>query len=85
MIILTEGKTPSDIATRANLDAWIAKVPQPFTATLDSVDPQAGMESYFSVPRDQFLLIDLKTMKLIEIVAANPQRVVDDVQALLAM
>ena len=83
MDIIVEGKTPNDIATRSNLDAWVARVPLPFTATLDSVDPQPTMETFFGTPRDQFILIDLKTMTFIDIFAADPRGAIKAVEALL--
>src|SRR5436305_1092514 len=77
------GAGDSDVATKTNLDLWIGRVPQPFTATLDSVDPQPGMESFFNVPRDQFLVVDLKTMQLIDLLDSDPQAAVDEVEGLL--
>ena len=81
--ILVEGKTPQDVATRANLNTWIAKVPLPFSAALDSVDPQPTMETFFGVPRDQFIIIDLKTMKFVDILDADPRGAIAEVEALL--
>lgn len=83
MVILVEGKTPNDQATRGDLDTWIRAGKIPFTATLDSVDPQPAMETYFNVPRDQSLVIDLASMTLIEVVDANAQQAISDVEAML--
>ena len=68
MGVLTEGVTPSDVATTANLDAFVSKAGAPFTYTLDSVSPQTDLESYFSNARDTFIIIDLETMKIEQII-----------------
>ena len=81
--ILVEGKTPTDTATKDQLDAWIAKVPLPFSGALDSVDPQPSLETFFNVPRDQFIIIDLKTMKFIDVLDADPKGAIAEVEALL--
>ena len=81
--VLVEGKTPNDAATKANLDSWIGRVPLPYTAILDSVDPQPSLESFFGVPRDQFVIVDLKTMKLVDILGADPNGAIAAVEALL--
>ncbi len=83
MVILVEGSSPGSSATKSQLNNWISKVPQPFTGTLDSVDPQPLMEDYFGVPRDQFIVVDLKTMKMVEVVQANPKQAIADVEAML--
>jgi hypothetical protein len=83
MNILVEGKTPSDIATEANLGTWITRVPIPYTGTLDSVDPQPTMETFFGVPRDQFILVDLKTMQFLDIFDADPNGAIQEVESLL--
>jgi hypothetical protein len=83
MQILVEGKTPQDVATKDNLDAWIAKVPLPYTTALDSVDPQDPMETFFVVPRDQFILVDLKTMKFLDILDADPNSAIAEIEGML--
>ena len=81
--VLVEGKTPSDAAARGNLDLWIPRLPEPYTGTLDSVDPQPTLENFFNVPRDQFVLVELSTMKLIDILDADPKGAVAEVEGLL--
>ena len=81
--ILVEGKTPADIATKSNLDAWIPRLPEPYTGALDSVDPQPKLEDFFSVPRDQFIIVDLTTMALVDVLEANPKAAVAEVEGLL--
>lgn len=81
--VLVEGNSPTKAATKANLSSWIQRVPLPYTATLDSVDPQPTMEAFFNVPRDQFIIIDLKTMQLVEIYPADPNGAVAAVESML--
>lgn len=83
MNILVEGSNPTTAATKGNLNTWIQRVPLPFTATLDSVDPQPTMETFFGVPRDQFIVVDLKTMQFVEIYPADPNGAVAAVEELL--
>jgi hypothetical protein len=84
MEILVEGSTPASAATRPNLDQWITQVPEPFTTVLDSVPPQPGMETFFGTPRDQFIIVDLRTMKFIDIWDADPQSAINEVEGLLS-
>jgi hypothetical protein len=84
MGVLTEGATQTTPATKANLDAWISGLGVPFTWTLDSVTPQDTLEDWYGEPRDSFILIDLKTMKVVEI-ASDHVKALTDLQALLAM
>ena len=81
--ILVEGTNPNNVATRANLNQWIGKAGLPFSAALDSVDPQPTMETFFGVPRDQFVIVDLKTMKFIDILNADPTGAIAEVEGLL--
>jgi hypothetical protein len=81
--ILVEGKTPTDLATRSNLDAWIGRLPESYTGLLDSVDPQPKLEDFFSVPRDQFVIVDLKTMKFVDIYEADPNGAMAAVESML--
>ena len=67
MGILTEGRTPDVKATQANLTAWSMSATAPYTLTLDSVAPQMPMEDEFTLARDSYILIDLMTMKIVEI------------------
>ena len=82
--ILVEGKTPADVANKANLNSWISRVSLPYTSTLDTVDP-SPLEIFFGVPRDQFILVDLKTMAVLDIIDANPQAAVAEVEQLLGL
>jgi len=68
MGILTEGRTPDLKATPAQLAAWSMSAMAPYTLTLDSVAPQPPMEDAFGLARDSYILIDLKTMKITDIV-----------------
>lgn len=77
--ILVEGTTPQNTATKANLDTWINRVPLSYTATLDSTANQPKMEDFFGVPRDQFIIIDLKTMKFVNIYDSDPNGAIQEV------
>lgn len=77
--ILVEGSTPANTATKGNLDTWVNRVPLPYSATLDSVGGQPKMEEFFGVPRDQFIIVDLKTMKFINIYDSDPNSAIDEV------
>ncbi|MSP61951.1 MAG: hypothetical protein EXR72_16790 [Myxococcales bacterium] len=68
MGILVEGTTHVNVATKSNLDAWIGAAKTPHTWTLDGVAPQATMQVYFGKPRETYFIIDLKTMKILEII-----------------
>jgi len=81
--ILVEGRTPTDVATRANVDQWAARLPEPYTGLLDSVDPQPKLEDFFNVPRDQFIIVDLRTMQFVDIYEADPSGAVSEVEGLL--
>ena len=66
-LILTEGKTTSiDVITKSLLDSFIGLTNIPFTAMIDSKDPQPRVYDWFGVQRDTFLIINLKTMELVE-------------------
>ena len=67
MGILTEGATPTKRATEVQLQAWSGKAMAPYTLTLDSEAPQTPMEDEFSLERDSYIIVDLKTMKIVEI------------------
>lgn len=81
--ILVEGSTPTNTATKPNLDTWVNRVPLPYTATLDSTGNQPKMEDFFAVPRDQFIIIDLKTMKFVDIYDSDPNGAIEEVLGLL--
>lgn len=83
MQILVEGKTPSDMATRTQLDAWIATIKLPYTAALNEADPNFELETYFNVPRDQFIIVDLRTMKLVDVLDADPMGAIAEVEGLV--
>ena len=68
MGILAEGTTPADVATKNQLDLFISKAGAQFTYVLDGVAPQTDAETYFSNERDTFIMIDLKTMKIVKVV-----------------
>jgi hypothetical protein len=63
--VITEGNPPLAPATKGELDSWIATYMTPNTWTLDSVDPQPQMETYFGVGRENYYTIDLSTMKIV--------------------
>ncbi len=81
--ILVEGSSGSAAATQANLKSWISSTSSPNTWLLDSVDPQAKMEDYFDVSRDAWIIIDLKTMKLVQVKMVAPNESVQDLMKLL--
>ena len=83
MTIMTEGTAPGTIATRSQLTSWIGRTRAPFTMVLDSADPQPDMESYFSRPRDTIIIVDLRTMTIVEIVASDVNRALTDLRMLL--
>lgn len=84
LLVLTEGSSPTGpAATRNNLDNWIQRSQQPFTATLDSVAPQTPLEEYFGVARDHFFVIDLATMKLIDVLDSNPTAAIEEAASLI--
>ncbi len=84
MQILVEGKTPSDMAGKAQLDAWITSINLPYTATLNEADPNYELEAYFNVPRDQFIIVDLKTMKLVDVLDSDPMGAISEVEGLVS-
>lgn len=82
-LVMTDGNPPGRRATQAQIDSWIANVKQPFTTFNDSEAPQPAFNDYFGIDRDHFLIIELSTMKLIDIVAADPVAAIDEVTPLL--
>ena len=79
--VLTEGSTPATPASEAQVRAWIARSRAPFTMTLDSVD--APLESYFGRQRDTYIIIDLHTMTVVEVVGSDVNRALRDLRMLL--
>lgn len=62
--ILTEGSTPTVVATKANLDVWVKATQMPFTAAIDvgadqALRPMLGVE-------DTSYVVDLATMKIVD-------------------
>ena len=84
MTILTEGTTPQNKASKANLATWIARVPTYHSAALDSVAPQPFMEDYFNVPRDHFIIVNLETMVVEDVYDSDPQGALTRAQEILA-
>lgn len=82
-LVMTDGNPPGRRATQAQIDSWIANVKQPFTTFNDSEAPQPPFNDYWGIERDHFLIIDLRTMKLIDIVEADPVKAIDEVTPLL--
>lgn len=89
-IVLTEGISPTGAAaTKGNLNTWIMRTAQPFTGSLDSAssspsgEPQLPLEEYFGLPRDNFLVIDLRTMRLVDVFDSNPTAALDSATQLL--
>lgn len=73
MGILVEGTSPSDptnVATKSDLDRFIGKAMAPYSYSLDSVAPQPQLEKYFKCERDQSLIVDLQTMKIVQMASA---------------
>src|SRR5438105_2629475 len=66
MDVLVEGTTPSTPATQANLNSWIGSAGEMFTATLDATDPNFALEFYFTAGRDTYVIVDLKTMQIVD-------------------
>lgn len=69
--VLTQGTSAQKPATKANLDSWISGIKTPNTWTLDSVAPQEPLQALLLSPHDEFVLIDLKTMKILEFITGN--------------
>jgi hypothetical protein len=85
MGVLTEGTAQTTPATQANLDAWIGNLGVPFTWTLDATSPSGGLENWFGEGRDTYLIVDLQTMKVVDIVTGGDHaKALADLQALLA-
>jgi hypothetical protein len=74
LTVMTEGRTGADVATKANLIAWIGRVPTYHSATLDAAldGMPSPLEEFFGVPRDTFFLVDLRTMKVVDVWRADP-------------
>ena len=83
MVVLTEGTTHSNKATQANLDTWVGSAKAPYTTTLDSAAPQPGMETFFKTDRDTAVLVDLKTMKVVQVIRNNAARALTELNKLL--
>jgi hypothetical protein len=71
MGVLVEGKSPKPdspdfVATKTELDIWIKGLVQSNTWTLDETDG-ARLEVFFKTMVDNWVLIDLKTMKILGI------------------
>ena len=84
MGVLVEGSTPEKAATKAQLDSWIASLQTPNTWTLDSEGRQEPLAAYFSLQRDEYILIDLRTMKVVEFIDGDPKLALQRLGALLA-
>ena len=65
--VLTEGNPPTVPATEPELASWIASAQTPHSWALDAAPPQTDFESYFGQPRDTAVIIDLSTMKIVDI------------------
>ena len=83
MGILVEGNPPSKPATKANLDGWIFSAKAPNTWALDSTAPQPLIGEYVSLGRDAFIIVDLKTMMIVEITLGNVALALNNLEALL--
>jgi hypothetical protein len=83
MNILTEGSRPDNRANRAQLDMWITRATAPFTVTLDSVAPQPFLEDFFSLQRDSYLIIDLSTMKIVDVYEQDVDAALAKLESLL--
>jgi hypothetical protein len=83
MVVLTEGTTHSNKATKANLDSWIGSAKAPYTTTLDADPPQKDLEAFFGTDRDTAVLVDLKTMKVVQIIRNNATRALTELNKLL--
>ncbi len=51
--------------------------------TLDSVAPQPFMEDYFGLARDSYIIIDLSTMKIVEIIEQDVDAALAKLESLL--
>ncbi|MBI5516373.1 MAG: hypothetical protein HY909_21490 [Deltaproteobacteria bacterium] len=71
MTILTEGTTPTTFPTEANLGTWNGRAGAPYSMVLDSMGTQPRMERYFNRPRDTFILVELPSMRILEITASD--------------
>lgn len=71
--VMTQGNAPSTVATKAEMDDFIASIKIPFSMALDSTGDQPPMEAFFgnvsqgSFSRAISVIIDLRTMKIVNI------------------
>lgn len=86
--MLAEGSAVGSLgtATKSQLDSWITSLGVTFSYVRDSAPPQPFVEDFFGVSRDSFIIIDLKTMKIVEVLGAGSGGVaqaITDLEALL--
>jgi len=81
--VLVFGATASTPATKANLDNWITSIASPNTWALDSKPPQDPLTDFFGTGHDEFVIVDLQTMKIVELVPGNVRLALTKLNALL--
>jgi len=68
MGVLVDGSTHAAQATKANLDAWITgNNKTPNTWVWDPTVNPPEIETFLNRPYDSFLIVDLKTMRIVRI------------------
>jgi hypothetical protein len=78
--LLVEGRTPDDVATAANLDAWIKGLEIPFTVARDPDGVDFRIREEIGKNKTA-LLLDLETMKILKKSASDYQAVLADLEA----
>ena len=66
MTVLTQGTSPDNKATKGNLDAWVQSTAAPHSVTLD--EPTTGLQNFFGVLKETVIIVDLRTMKIVDII-----------------
>lgn len=82
MGILTQGAQFNSVATQTELDSYLKSAGAAHTWTLDSAGPQPKMEDYFS-GGDVWIIIELKTMKVVQIKLIASDESINDILKLL--
>jgi hypothetical protein len=83
MAVVTEGTTPMNAATRANVTAWVSGAMAPYSMTQDA--DGMPLETYFGRSRDTFITINLRTMTIEDIRSNDAAGAVTDAIALAGM
>jgi hypothetical protein len=69
--VLQDGANLNVPATQKELDTWITSEGAIYSWVLDGPSPQPPLQTFFTLPRDYFVIIDLSTMQVVTIVAGS--------------